>query len=129
MNKNLKIEISLLLISLIMFFLLIKNIFSSVLYLNLTLLISIYFFPTKVILHRKDKNALLILLSSFLIAVTLILSYVSFILENINDSLKLILLINTLLNLFMIYKLVNLKNKLYGLHLILLFIITMAFYK
>ena len=98
-------------------------------YLNLILVVGIYFFPVKVIINRKSSDLSLILISSFIITVTLVLSYVTYVLENTNNSLKLILLIDTLINLIIIYKMISVKNKLYIYHFILLLFIVMTLYK
>jgi hypothetical protein len=129
MTKYFKIETSILLISLLIYFALIKDFFNPTLYLNLILVVGIYFFPVKVIINRKSSDLLLILISSFIITVTLVLSYVTYVLENTNNSLKLILLIDTLINLIIIYKMISVKNKLYIYHFILLLFIVMTLYK
>lgn len=129
MTKYFKIETSILLISLLIYFALIKDFFNPTLYLNLILVVGIYFFPVKVIINRKSSDLSLILISSFIITVTLVLSYVTYVLENTNNSLKLILLIDTLINLIIIYKMISVKNKLYIYHFILLLFIVMTLYK
>lgn len=124
-----KLEKFALLFLLIIYFLLLKGYFASTIYYVIAVVISIYFFPLKVILNRKSTNFLLIFGSSFLIASVIALSCISFLINEISNSLKIILLICTVLNLFFIYKFVGIDKENKILHLIAMFLIVAAFFK
>lgn len=129
-QKSLKIEGGLLIVGLIFYFLLLKSNFSSLIYILYVLGMGIYFFPVKIIIQRNHQHLLWIILSCFIISTCVTLSYVSYVLGNdIGNFLKITLLILTLGNLFVGYKLLVLKNKLYLLHIFIAFLISMTFFK
>lgn len=125
MNRMLKIELALILIVVIYYFFLVKSNFAPTIFTIYIMGLSIYFFPIKLFLKGK-KNDFLSNISNFTISLCCILSYVSYTLGDIGNSLKIIFLIMMFLNLVIIY---FSNNKLYYLHLILLFLIPMAFFK
>jgi hypothetical protein len=113
----------------IMYFLLLKQYFSSSFYLIIVVVASIYFFPIKIILNRETEKLSLLIVSSFLISSVLILSYLSFILVQLPQFLKLTLFFYTLLNSYLIYKFVQINSDSKYLHLIIMLIIITAFFK
>lgn len=130
MKKNEKIEIIFLTLILILYFLLLKGRFSSLLYLLITLIGAFYFFPIRAFLKRKEEDLMLTISSSFLTSLSLILSYVSHTLGELNQTLKIILLSLIIFNLFLLYTFVNskLKTSIY-IHIILSLILVLTFFK
>lgn len=124
-----KIERTILLIILIMYCLMVKNYFSSLIYLIIILVGSIYFFPIKVILNRKHPNLSLMIVSSFLISVSLVLSHLSYVMNQLSENFKFILFFLMIINLFLVYKFTQIDNNNKYLHLILLFLLIVTLYK
>jgi hypothetical protein len=128
LNKS-KIEKIVLCTIMVMYFLLLKNYFSSLIYIIAILLASVYFFPIKVILNWSKEKSYLLIGSSFLISVVLVFSYLSYVIEELSQSFKIILLFLSLANIFCLYKLVQRNETEKFLHLILLFLLIAAFLK
>lgn len=113
----------------VMYFLLLKEYFFSSIYLVLVIVVSLYYFPIKIILNRETPKLGLLIISSFLISSVLILSYLSFVLVELPQSLKLILLFYTLINLYLIYKFIQINSDSKYLHLIVMLLIIVTFFK
>ena len=88
MKINTKFEKITLLAITIMYFFLINNYFSSLIYILIVVVTSIYFFPIKVIMNRENPNLGLLIGSSFLISSSVVLSYISFVMKELPETLK-----------------------------------------
>lgn len=130
MKKNEKIEIIFLTLIVLLYFLLLKGQFSSLFYLLFILVGAFYFFPIKAFLNRNKENIFLTISSCFLISLSLIISYVSFLLEELNKTLKIILLSLIIFNLFLIYNYISskLKSDIY-IHILLSLLLVLTFFK
>ena len=113
----------------VMYFLLLKEYFFSSIYLVFVIVVSLYYFPIKIILNRETAKLGLLIISSFLISSVLILSYISFVLIELPQSLKLILFFYTLINLYLIYKFIQINSDSKYLHLIVMLLIIVTFFK
>lgn len=128
MNRQ-KIEQIVLAAIMIGYFLLLKDFFSSLFYITAILSASVYFFPIKLFLVKEKSNLWFLAGSGFLISSSLIFSYLSYTIEEMPDNFKFIILLLICANLFLLYRFVqkNLAEK--YLHLILMFIICMTFFR
>jgi hypothetical protein len=129
MKINTKFEKITLLAITIMYFLLINNYFSSLIYILIVVVTSIYFFPIKVIMNRENPNLGLLIGSSFLISSSVVLSYISFVMKELPETLKGFLLVLTVFNLFLIYKYVQINEESKFLHLIVMLLLIATFFK
>lgn len=112
-----------------MYFFLINNYFSSLIYILIVVVTSIYFFPIKVIMNRENPNLGLLIGSSFLISSSVVLSYISFVMKELPETLKGFLLVLTVFNLFLIYKYVQINEESKFLHLIVMLLLIATFFK
>lgn len=124
-----KIEKIILIIILLMLFLVIKKYLSSLFYAVNILMVSLYFFPIKIIMCKDKPNYKLLISSSFLISVILIMSYLSIIMGELVNSFKIILFFLCILNIFFIYKYVEMKDDNKNIHLIMLLLLIISYYK
>jgi hypothetical protein len=129
MKINTKFEKITLLAINIMYFFLINNYFSSLIYILIVVVTSIYFFPIKVIMNRENPNLGLLIGSSFLISSSVVLSYISFVMKELPETLKGFLLVLTVFNLFLIYKYVQINEESKFLHLIVMLLLIATFFK
>jgi hypothetical protein len=124
-NKNI-ISWVLIIFVFVLYFLTVKNIISSIIFLILTLIISFYFFPIKIILNKENENKLINGLSNFFTSISitfLIFNY--YVLENIIfNYLGLILL---LINFYFIYMYMKISKEYMITHLLLIIVLTSKF--
>jgi hypothetical protein len=110
----------------ILYFFLIQNEFSLLIYLGIICILSLYFFPIK-LLNIKNELKFQIILSCFAICASLILSYISIIIIK-NESLKIILFVFFILSMYLMFYFRD-KNKIYFFnHFFLNSLITMSYY-
>jgi len=128
MKINGKIEKIILAIVFILFFIISKNNFYATYYALLVFIISVYYFPVKIILNRKDNHFNLLVGSSFLISTTLVFSYLSLVFVVIPEKIKILLFIFLLVNCYLIYKYVQLNHENKYLHLILYFFLVAIYF-
>lgn len=129
MNRINKLEIISLIGVVLSYVLLIKLGISTLFYIPLMFLVAIYFFPIKLLREIKSEKIVLKGFAYYIISMTVALSYVSYLLGN-NYSLKLVYLVLTVLNLFLIYKFnaIKFKPELYFM-MINLMLLIISFYK
>lgn len=124
-SKSEKIALS---IVTILYFLLVKGYFLSSIYALSVCVLSIYFFPVKIILNRKAEHFYLKIVSYFIIALALVLSYVVYIIGDKNETLEILLSLLGLSNVFMMYKLAQMKDVDKNLHVIIMFLIALSLF-
>ncbi|OYU85580.1 MAG: hypothetical protein CFE24_01365 [Flavobacterium sp. BFFFF2] len=130
MKIKIRTEIVVLIILTITNFFIIEEEVTSLLYVFLFIPTSIYYFPIKPIglLTHKEEHYIVKTISCFVISLSLILAYITFLVGNKLVFIKLIYLIELIMNLFLISFFIQKKDRTYLLHVVLMSLNAMCYF-
>ncbi len=131
MKKQTKIEITVLILLTFLNFFLIKKELSSLLYIFLFIPLGLYFFPIKpiMLIVKNERESLAYkIISCFIISLSIILAYISYLIGIKFTFIKIAYLIELIINLYLISYFVKNKDQLYILHIIIVLLNAMSYY-